>query len=70
MICNDITVVTTSFNDEKNIKEYLECFFSQTLQPKELIIADGGSSDKTIEIIEEVKERAPFKLNIIKINLV
>lgn len=66
MICNDITVVTTSFNDEKNIKEYLECFFSQTLQPKELIIADGGSSDKTIEIIEEVKERAPFKLNIIK----
>lgn len=49
----EYTVVATTFNDSKEIKEYLKSICNQTFPPKEIIIADGGSSDDTVLICTE-----------------
>lgn len=47
-----VTLVTTVFNDEKNISQFIENIIGQTVQPDEIIIVDGGSKDKTVDIIK------------------
>lgn len=52
-----ISVVMTSYNGEKYIKEQLESIRNQTLQPDEVTIYDDGSRDNTIKIVEDyIKE--------------
>lgn len=48
-----ISVVMTTYNDETEILGILDSINSQTLLPDEVVIADGGSQDKTLEIIKE-----------------
>ena len=47
-----VSVVTVCFNSELTIKECIESVRSQSLKDYEHIIIDGGSSDRTLEIIE------------------
>lgn len=56
------TAVTTVFNNETEIIEYLDNMFSQTLPPDNIIITDGGSKDNTINIINTYKEKTNCKL--------
>lgn len=46
-----ITFITTVFNEEKTIGRLLESLANQTKKPNEIIIVDGGSSDKTSDVI-------------------
>lgn len=59
---NKYSIVSTVFNDEKCILELLDEMKAQSLQPDEVIIVDGGSSDNTLSIIEKYKKNS--KLNI------
>jgi GT2 family glycosyltransferase len=54
----EYTVVATTFNDENEIKEYLINICSQTFKPKAIVIADGGSSDSTVNIINNFSKDA------------
>ncbi len=45
-----ISVVIPTYNEEKGIKQCIDSIFANTEQPYEVIVADGGSSDKTVEI--------------------
>lgn len=61
------SLITTVFNEEKNINVFIDSVLGQSLKPAELIIVDAGSSDKTREIIrvrqKEVKNlKIHFKL--------
>jgi glycosyltransferase involved in cell wall biosynthesis len=47
-----ISVIMTTLNSEKFLADAIESILDQTLQDFELIIVDGGSNDKTIEIIK------------------
>ena len=51
-----ISVVIPTLNEEDNIKELITCIANQTFPPDEIIICDGNSSDRTIEIIKKLKE--------------
>lgn len=51
-----ISVVATSYNNEGEIELFLNNIINQDCSIDEIIIADGGSSDKTIEIVEEYKK--------------
>lgn len=46
-----ISLVIPVFNESASITELLRSIREQTLQPDEIIIVDGGSTDNTIELI-------------------
>ncbi len=47
-----VSVVATVRNEEKMIGAFLDALLSQSRLPDEIIIADGGSTDRTVEIIQ------------------
>ena len=47
-----ISIVMPTYNSEKYISEMLFCLKNQTYENYELIVADGGSSDSTLELIK------------------
>jgi glycosyltransferase involved in cell wall biosynthesis len=47
------TIITASFNNAATIKRTLESIKSQTFDNLEHFVIDGGSSDGTVEILEE-----------------
>ncbi len=63
-----ISFITTVYNEEKNIEKFLNSIINQSKKPDEIIIVDGGSNDKTIDIIKKIKKKTkiPFKLIIKK----
>lgn len=52
-----VTFAGTVYNEEKNIKEFLESMLNQTRKPDEIIIIDGGSTDKTYGILKEYSKK-------------
>ncbi|HEX8966026.1 MAG TPA: glycosyltransferase, partial [Patescibacteria group bacterium] len=60
------TFITTVFNEEKTILEFLHSLFAQTKLPDEIIIVDAGSTDKTVELISQF---LPKKENTFKVKL-
>lgn len=48
-----ISVVIPTFNEEKYLQPTLKSFKKQTFTDFELIISDGGSNDKTLEIAKK-----------------
>ena len=51
MIKKNISLVATTFNNEDEILLFLDNIFSQSYLPGEIVISDGGSKDKTVELI-------------------
>lgn len=52
-----ISSITYVKDGEKYIRKCIESIMKQTLQNIEIIIVDGGSTDKTVEIIDELKNK-------------
>ena len=50
----DVAVIMPAFNAELTIKDALESVFSQTLKPREIIVVDDGSCDKTVEVAKSL----------------
>lgn len=58
-----ISVVIPVRNEERSIAALLDALLSQSLPPDEIVITDGGSTDRTAAIIQEYINRgAPVKL--------
>lgn len=52
-----ISVVSTVFNEERNISEFLDSVIKQSQKPDEFIIVDGGSKDSTYKILKKYSEK-------------
>lgn len=52
---NKLSIITPVFNGEKYIEQTINSVLSQTYSNIEYIIVDGGSTDRTIQIIEKYK---------------
>lgn len=50
------TLITTIFNEEKGIDLFLNSITEQGVLPDEVIIVDGGSTDKTVEKLKEFEK--------------
>jgi glycosyltransferase involved in cell wall biosynthesis len=48
-----VSVIIPTLNSQKYIRECLDSVFEQTYKNYEVIVVDGGSSDKTLEIAKE-----------------
>lgn len=52
-----VSVCVTVFNEERSIAKLLESLLAQTKKPDEIVIVDGGSKDKTVEIIKHFQKK-------------
>lgn len=60
-----ISIITPCFNSEKTIERTLQSVLNQTYQNYEYIIIDGESTDNTLDIIEQYKEKFNNKLKVV-----
>ena len=59
-----VSVIIPVYNTEDYLKEYIESLVNQTLREIEILIVNDGSTDSSLEIMKEFKNKYP---NIIKI---
>lgn len=52
-----VSICVTVFNEEKSIGPLLDSLLAQSKNADEIVIVDGGSTDKTIEIINHYQKR-------------
>jgi len=52
-----ISVISTVLNEEKNIKCFIKSLLHQTKKPDKIIVVDGGSKDKTYEILKKISKK-------------
>ena len=55
-----ITVITATFNSEKYLEESILSLHNQKFLNYEHIIIDGGSTDKTIDIIKKYEQNITY----------
>ncbi|WP_340817865.1 glycosyltransferase [Methanolobus sp. WCC4] len=55
-----VSVYCTVLNEESSIKALLESLLSQTRLPDEIVIVDGGSTDRTIDVIHDYTQKYPI----------
>lgn len=63
-----VSFITTVFNEENSIVEFLDSVFKQSRMPDEIVIVDGGSRDKTVNRIK--KQELRIKNKSIKFKLI
>lgn len=51
------SIIIATFNCEETLKKCLDSIFMQSEHSFELLVADGASSDKTLEILHDYKEK-------------
>jgi len=62
-----ITVALAVFDGERYIAEQLGSILGQTRAPDEIIVADDGSTDRTLDIVREVFESRTFGSPVLRI---
>ena len=55
-----ISIVIPSYNQDKYIERSLQSIFNQEYDNIELIIIDGGSSDRSVDIIKKYEDRISY----------
>lgn len=62
----NVSVIITSYNNSHNLKNCLESLLSQNYDQKvinlEIIIVDSGSTDNSIEILNNYKDKEKIKI--------
>jgi glycosyltransferase involved in cell wall biosynthesis len=61
-----ISVAMCTYNGERYLVEQLNSLLTQTCLPNELVICDDGSTDGTLEILENFQKNVLFKVLIHK----
>jgi len=53
-----------TYNGEAHLPRQLETLADQTVAPRELVVRDDGSTDRTVEILREFAAGAPFPVTV------
>lgn len=64
-----ISIALCTYNGEKYLRQQLESLDNQTLKADEVVVCDDNSSDNTIAILNEYKDKLNIKLTVNKTNL-
>jgi len=57
-----ISLICTVFNEGRSVRALLDSVLEQTMQPDEMVIVDGGSTDDTVDHIRAYEERLPLRI--------
>ena len=52
-----ISIAMATYNGSKHLQEQLDSLLCQTRQPDELVVCDDGSTDSTLEILEQYTKK-------------
>ena len=55
-----VTIITVSFNTEQHLESTIQSIINQTYRNIEYIVIDGGSTDKTVDIIKKYQEHINY----------
>jgi poly-beta-1,6-N-acetyl-D-glucosamine synthase len=61
-------IITPVRDEEKYLRQTIECVLNQTIKPLEWVIVDDGSSDRTGEIIDQYSVRFPWIRAVHRVN--
>ena len=61
-----ISIAMAVYNGERFLKEQLQSLSNQTTLPFELIACDDGSTDNSVNILEDFAKTAPFPVRVIR----
>ena len=61
----DISVLLATYNGDHYVAELLDSLIAQTMPCFSIIISDGGSQDRTVEILERFCNRFPDRITIL-----
>ena len=53
----NVSMITTVYNEEDNIKRFIDSILNMSALPKDFVIVDGGSSDNTYKILKEYDKK-------------
>ncbi|OGI03299.1 MAG: hypothetical protein A2Y25_05210 [Candidatus Melainabacteria bacterium GWF2_37_15] len=56
-----VSIAMATYNGEQYLREQLDSIYNQTYKNIEIIVCDDCSSDKTVEILEEYKQKYGLK---------
>jgi len=59
-----LSVAMCTYNGSKYLQEQLYSIVKQTHLPEEIVICDDGSTDSTLQILDEFKKNTPFQVRI------
>ena len=59
------SLICTVINEEKTVRNLLDSILKQTRKPDEIVIVDGGSGDRTVEVLKAHSEKFPIPVKII-----
>ncbi|MCA1737246.1 MAG: glycosyltransferase, partial [Actinobacteria bacterium] len=54
-----VVVIVPVLNEEDSIEELITSLAGQTRPPDEIVIGDGGSTDRTLNILEQLQGTIP-----------
>lgn len=60
----NLSVALCTYNGARFLPEQLESIATQTRLPDELVVCDDRSTDRTVEILQNFAQRAPFPIRI------
>ena len=63
---SQVSVAMATYNGEQYVREQLESIAHQDLQPLELVVADDGSTDATLQIVGDFARYAPFPVKVFR----
>lgn len=63
----EISIVTAALNEEAAIANLLTALAQQSRLPDEVIVADGGSTDGTADIIAALSKTLPFRVRVLHV---
>lgn len=58
----EVSIALATMNGAGFLRTQLESFCSQTRLPDQLVVTDDGSTDGTVEIVEQIAATAPFEV--------
>ena len=62
----DISIYVPVYNGEKTIKACLDSILNQSLKPKKILVINDNSDDKTLDILNEYKNKIEIIITEIK----